>query len=348
MKWFIRVLKHYADFSGRARRKEYWYFALFSSMAAIAVVVIDIFAGWNIVSYPATRLDSYSETGSYPVPDLEFYLTMYLPNFSPCFLAYVMAMLLPGLAVAVRRLHDLGKSGWWMLTSLIPVVGAIWLFVLFCTKGQRRPNRYGTKSKSVKQHFSGRRREKSIAVAFIVSAVVELGSFVSNWIRYDFLTNVPSWVWLMSALAIVSSLFFGLFYYPADDPDKTAKRRKVAFILLAIALLITFIRNIENISALTGYAKSDLIWFWANLIVSILLNLILLVLIVLLLFKPKRKKMAPVAILLIVLTVVSIVISLVWTFVVQSDPWSFAIIGNIAVILLAAHCLHRRATERPA
>jgi uncharacterized membrane protein YhaH (DUF805 family) len=337
MKWFIKVLRHYADFSGRARRKECWYFALFNSIAAIAAMMIDIKAGWDLTSRSV----------------------MGLPNYGPCYLTYVVAMLLPGLAVSVRRLHDVGKSGWWMFLSLIPVVGAIWLLILFCIEGQSEQNRYGANPKSVKPSFPERRREKSIAIAFIVSAAVELGGLVSNWVSgwmrddiFIFFTNVPCWIWLIPTLMVVFTLLFGLFYYPAGDSGKTAKRRNIAFILLAMGLLIPVIRFIWNIPAWSeswsnGFSGLKLIWLWADNLVFVLWNLAALALVVLLLFKSERKKMAPVAVLSIVLTAICIVILLVWPFVIHSDPWPFRIIRYIAFILLAAHCLRRKAAEEP-
>jgi uncharacterized membrane protein YhaH (DUF805 family) len=347
VKWFIKVLRQYADFSGRARRKEYGYFALFSFTAAIAVVVIDLLAGWNIVSCPAA-----CPGGACPVPDRNSCSAMCLPKFGPCFLAYVVATLLPGLAVAVRRLHDVGKSGWWMFLSLIPVVGVIWLLILFCAEGQSEQNRYGANPKSVQASFPESRREKSIAIAFIVGAAVELGVSVFEWIHFDLFTSIPFRIWLIPALTVVFTLFFGLFYYPAGDPDQTAKRRKIAFILLAMALLIPFIQFIWKIPAWSEswsneFSGLELTWQWANSIVFGLRNLAMLALVVLLLFKSERKKMAPVAALSLVLFAISVVMFLVWPLVMHVDLQPFGIIFFIAFILLAAHCLRTSEPEEP-
>ncbi|PJJ53275.1 DUF805 domain-containing protein [Hymenobacter chitinivorans] len=116
MEYFLQALRKYADFSGRARRKEYWMFVLFQVLAFIAAMVIDtIFA---------------TITGS------EFgagYITGLL----------WLALIVPGIAVSVRRMHDLDKSGWFLLVSFIPLVGGIWLLVLTCTEGTSGPNQYG-------------------------------------------------------------------------------------------------------------------------------------------------------------------------------------------------------------
>jgi uncharacterized membrane protein YhaH (DUF805 family) len=115
MEWFLKVVRdNYANFEGRARRKEYWMFALFSSLISIALTVLD-----NILGFA-----SDGETGI-------------LSGI------YSLAVFIPGIAVAVRRLHDVGKSGWMLLLVLLPIIGWIWLFVLYVTEGQVGDNEYG-------------------------------------------------------------------------------------------------------------------------------------------------------------------------------------------------------------
>lgn len=70
-----------------------------------------------------------------------------MTGYGPITGLYSLAVLLPGLAVAVRRLHDVGKSGWFILIALVPLIGAIWLLVLFCTDGQPGTNKYGPNPK---------------------------------------------------------------------------------------------------------------------------------------------------------------------------------------------------------
>ncbi len=113
MNYYIAVLKNYAGFSGRARRAEYWQFVLFNAIALIACIVIDL------------ALKS---------PILYF--------------VYVLAVLVPSLAVAVRRLHDTDRSGWWLLIALVPVVGGIVLLVFACLEGTRGNNKYGPDPKA--------------------------------------------------------------------------------------------------------------------------------------------------------------------------------------------------------
>ncbi|MER6123590.1 DUF805 domain-containing protein [Streptomyces sp. NPDC001795] len=112
MHWYVDVLKKYAVFSGRARRQEYWMFFLFNVIISIVLAIIDNAAGTSILG-----------------------------------LLYTLAVLLPGLGVTVRRLHDTGKSGWWILISLIPLVGTIILIVFLATDGQPEPNQHGANPK---------------------------------------------------------------------------------------------------------------------------------------------------------------------------------------------------------
>lgn len=121
MNWYLKVLKQYADFSGRARRKEYWMFALFNFIFLIVAMILD-----NILGTTAREL-----------PYGVFYFL------------YALVVLIPGLAVAVRRLHDVGKSGWMILIALIPIIGAIWLLVLMVTDGNPGENQYGPNPKEV-------------------------------------------------------------------------------------------------------------------------------------------------------------------------------------------------------
>jgi uncharacterized membrane protein YhaH (DUF805 family) len=119
MNWFIAALKKYADFSGRARRKEYWMFILFYALFAIAAGILDSM----IIS-------------SAGVP------------FTPVLTLYSLAMIIPTLALAVRRMHDIGKSGAMILVSFIPLIGGIWFLILTVTEGTTGENQYGPDPKA--------------------------------------------------------------------------------------------------------------------------------------------------------------------------------------------------------
>ena len=113
MQWYIGALKKYATFSGRARRKEYWMFFLFNFIISFGLGFIDGVAG--------TTLDG----GVGIISTL-----------------YSLAVFLPGIAVAVRRLHDTGRSGWMMLLGLIPCIGALVLLYFMC-EDSHGANEYG-------------------------------------------------------------------------------------------------------------------------------------------------------------------------------------------------------------
>lgn len=123
MNWYLKVLKNYAVFSGRARRKEYWMFALFQLIFALAAMAIDNIIGTTF------------KIGEQSIP------------YGYVYMIYTLALLIPALAVAVRRLHDVGKSGWFLLICLIPIIGVIWLLVLLVTDSKPGDNEYGPNPK---------------------------------------------------------------------------------------------------------------------------------------------------------------------------------------------------------
>jgi uncharacterized membrane protein YhaH (DUF805 family) len=129
MSWYIKVLKQYVDFSGRARRTEYWMFTLFNLIIAVVLGFVDRALGFG------------SFTGS-ASGGVAFSASLGLLGG-----LYSLAVLLPSLAVGVRRLHDTDRSGWWLLIGLIPLIGGIVLLVFFVIEGTRGPNRFGADPK---------------------------------------------------------------------------------------------------------------------------------------------------------------------------------------------------------
>ena len=119
MNWYFHVLKKYAEFSGRARRKEYWYFFLFNSIIHFMLAVIDVITGTFNAEVNIGLLSGL----------------------------YSLAVFIPSLAVSVRRLHDTNRSGWWLLISLIPVIGIIGLFIFMVQDSTPGENRYGPNPK---------------------------------------------------------------------------------------------------------------------------------------------------------------------------------------------------------
>lgn len=117
MEWYLKVLKNYAVFQGRARRKEYWMFTLFTVIVSLILSIIDQMIGMQVLAT-----------------------------------IYSLVVLLPSLGVCVRRLHDIGKSGWWFLIAFIPVVGAIILLVFMC-KDSEDDNQYGLNPKKQESYM---------------------------------------------------------------------------------------------------------------------------------------------------------------------------------------------------
>ncbi|HLU29201.1 MAG TPA: DUF805 domain-containing protein [Glycomyces sp.] len=116
MSWYLSVLKNYAEFSGRARRQEYWMFTL------IQILVYAILYIPFIVTQEPLLIAPYA--------------------------AYGLATFLPHLAVFMRRLHDTNRSGWWYFFGLVPLVGPIMMLVFLASEGDRGPNRYGPDPKA--------------------------------------------------------------------------------------------------------------------------------------------------------------------------------------------------------
>ncbi|WP_116367831.1 DUF805 domain-containing protein [Parahaliea mediterranea] len=121
MQWYLKVLKNYVGFSGRARRTEFWMFALINFLITLVLAFLDGMLGL-----------ANSQYGMGPLQGI-----------------YSLAVFLPGLAVAIRRLHDTGRSGWWILIGLIPVVGWIVLLVFYCLDSQAGDNVHGPNPKGV-------------------------------------------------------------------------------------------------------------------------------------------------------------------------------------------------------
>ncbi|MGY0408448.1 MAG: DUF805 domain-containing protein [Polaribacter sp.] len=112
MNWYLKVLKQYADFKGRARRQEYWMFVLFNLLFILGLgAIIDL------------------------IPYALYFLVL-----------YVFAILIPLIAVSVRILHDTGKSGWWYLMGFVPIASII-LLVFFCMDSDPGENKWGPNPK---------------------------------------------------------------------------------------------------------------------------------------------------------------------------------------------------------
>lgn len=117
MNWYLKVIHQYFDFTGRARRKEYWMFTLINILISWLLPLIDFILG-----------------------------TFYFTTIS---YIYSILIFIPALAVLLRRLHDVGKSGWYFFLILIPFIGWLWLLILLCMDSVPRPNIWGDNPKGI-------------------------------------------------------------------------------------------------------------------------------------------------------------------------------------------------------
>lgn len=122
--WALQPLKRYADFSGRSPRAEYWWFSLFQWLCIIAVIIVIIAAAG-------------ASAGTDGPPGAGFWISFALIGLG------ILALVLPNLAVQVRRLHDQDLSGWFILLFFIPYLGWLIQLVFMCIGGTRGTNRYG-------------------------------------------------------------------------------------------------------------------------------------------------------------------------------------------------------------
>ena len=149
--WMIAPLKKYADFSGRARRKEYWLFRLFLYLTEVLLsIILSVFFSVHMAGF-FQSLSQMSTPSQIFGTMMELYSSM-LIFCIPLFL-FSLAVFIPHLAVAIRRLHDQGKSGWWYCVIFIPFAGAIWFIILMATEGNPGPNQYGPDPKAAERGY---------------------------------------------------------------------------------------------------------------------------------------------------------------------------------------------------
>ena len=113
MEYFLGAYKKYADFTGRARRKEFWMFVLFYFIVSIVLGIVDSIIGFQLLG-----------------------------------LLFSLGSIIPSLAIGARRLHDTGRSGWWQLLYLIPLIGLI-IMIVFLVQDSHPDNEYGPNPKAV-------------------------------------------------------------------------------------------------------------------------------------------------------------------------------------------------------
>lgn len=130
MEWMLLPLKRYADFEGRSRRKEYWMFQL-----GVALLYAVVFGVLFTIGGLSGAFNHHASSDAAPPAIFWFFIGI--------FSIIVVGLFIPSLAVKVRRLHDRDMSGWLILLSFIPYLGALVLFIFYCLDGTQGANRYG-------------------------------------------------------------------------------------------------------------------------------------------------------------------------------------------------------------
>ncbi|MRT94879.1 DUF805 domain-containing protein [Ancylomarina sp. 16SWW S1-10-2] len=167
MNWYLKVLKKYFSFSGRACRREYWFFRLFNLYFIVNAVVIDNTFLRGLVDAP----------------------------FGIFSLLYICGIVIPNLAVSVRRLHDISKSGWLVFIELIPVIGLVWFYILMATKGSSEPNQYGTAP--VRQSKQASPQDETTKAAIFIPSIWSMLTFllvvvapsISGYLSFDLFSS---------------------------------------------------------------------------------------------------------------------------------------------------------------
>ena len=131
MRWFIKCIKNYTLFKGRASRTEFWFFMLYWSIFYIIIIAIDRVLGGNFINFETLPFSEFIPLANL-VEEVGLLTLIYRP-----------LTIVPSLAVISRRLHDINKSGWWCLTCVTPLI--IILIIFLCKKSDEKENKYGQK-----------------------------------------------------------------------------------------------------------------------------------------------------------------------------------------------------------
>jgi uncharacterized membrane protein YhaH (DUF805 family) len=214
MNWYLQVLKNYANFSGRARRKEFWFFALFNMLFLFVALIIDNVAGTTIEGVP----------------------------YGLFYFLYAIAIFIPGLAVTVRRLHDVGKSGWFYFIVLIPIVGAIWFLVIALTDSNTGENEYGPSPKDIQTNNA--LEDKNTGDTLILFIVIWMLISRLFWtIIPKLIDNYFTTEWFKS-VNIIMGLIWAVVPIGLAFAIRNKSKQIALFILGGIYLLYSFYESI--------------------------------------------------------------------------------------------------------
>ena len=279
MKWFIKVLRHYADFNGRASRKEYWMFALFNLISACV---------WKYLLVLVFKL----------IVDNHYDLTITSASIIAS-ISYMIIMLLPSMAVTVRRLHDTGQSTWMILIGLIPIVGGIWMLGLMLMEGQSNENKYGDDPKTSPEIFDESVKLKNAGIMLIVATITTILVCTTKHIL-----SVPhetlAVFWFYTYFVSVSLLLLaGAFLTQEKCIDgKLKKERNAMYLLLAASVMFILLNLLDIFFTIDYYVnlEIDIRWkivviLFINQFVSLISYILFALLVVSILFSCKNKNL---------------------------------------------------------
>ncbi|AKL98662.1 DUF805 domain-containing protein [Endomicrobium proavitum] len=216
MEYFLEAFKKFADFKSRASRRECWTFAFFNIFfIQLFVTVALILLNFRIGSSLGQDVPAIFAIG---VGVLGF--------------LYLLFVLIPGLAIVVRRLHDIGKSGAYIFVSLIPFIGGIWLFILLLLGSQEKKNQYGERAK-----------ETTLTTPSSINLIVLSAVWIALFLGFGF--NI-------TALIIpIAALVAGILFYKSQDTKNPG-------IVLAAASAIVIILNLQTFSQISFVSRVPL------------------------------------------------------------------------------------------
>lgn len=229
MKYFINVLKHYADFTGRARRKEFWMFMLFYWLFLIAWIILAVFCYTTLNrNFDPMESSLYGSIASW---------------------SFILLFVLPSMAVTVRRLHDLGKSGYMFFIGLIPIIGQIWLFILMLMEGQHAENKYGQDPKTAGTQLTDSQTAASTGIIFIVYSIVFILTVFINNIIYAINFNFFNYYPVINIIAAVLLLISGRYMIRKKIIINTdGQKTGLKFLMASVSVLI--LNEIFNFSGI--------------------------------------------------------------------------------------------------
>ena len=260
MKWYIKALRHYADFSGRAHRKEYWMFTLVNCLFFVLLFIVE-------------------EILRRALPFFDWRSIFYSVEIS-----YAIAIALPGMAISVRRLHDIGRSGWvWLVLLLAAILAVsfcfsgkagffvgigvlicahIWFIVLMCTNGQGGENRYGPDPKTAPEIFAEPERWRSSGIGLSVAVAILLLPLMSGYfpgiVEGDWYNTVQRFAsYLFRLLPWICLLAVGILLATGKFSYGVRGKNSIVPILLLVAFAILFLMNAKWSFELLGFSTSN-------------------------------------------------------------------------------------------